>query len=135
MMTRLLILFKIPHGSVSQTVTTMLEYALLLALAFYLFIYCKRSANSLPLPPGPPGLPFGIGNLLNVPTVRPWEGYTALAHTYGTCCILSRCYLLILGYMQVKLCTYLCCKRTLLCLAPKRQQSCWRNIPTNPSFP
>lgn len=34
------------------------------------------------LPPGPPPLPL-IGNILDVPTYKPWRGYRALCAQYG----------------------------------------------------
>ncbi|KAH9911824.1 O-methylsterigmatocystin oxidoreductase [Epithele typhae] len=42
----------------------------------------RRRSRGRPFPPGPPGLPF-IGNLLDMPMVRPWEGLRELCHKYG----------------------------------------------------
>lgn len=58
-------------------------YALALVLALYVAHRLTRRANALPLPPGPRGLPFGIGNLFDMPTIRPWETYADLGRTYG----------------------------------------------------
>jgi cytochrome P450 len=42
----------------------------------------RRRAYPLPLPPGPPSLPF-LGNALQLDTKRPWLTYTAWGKTYG----------------------------------------------------
>ncbi|KAG2138826.1 cytochrome P450 [Suillus cothurnatus] len=42
----------------------------------------RRRAYPLPLPPGPPSLPF-LGNALQLDTKRPWLTYTAWGNTYG----------------------------------------------------
>ncbi|KAI0311891.1 cytochrome P450 [Amylostereum chailletii] len=41
-----------------------------------------RQQRQLPLPPGPKPWPI-IGNLLDVPKVRPWEGYAEWGRKYG----------------------------------------------------
>lgn len=51
------------------------------ALSFIGFLY-SRSKLTVPLPPGPKGLPL-IGALLDFPTSKPWETYTKWAHEYG----------------------------------------------------
>lgn len=43
----------------------------------------KSAVRSLPLPPGPKRLPV-LGNLLQLPQVRPWEEYQKMSQTYGT---------------------------------------------------
>ena len=41
-------------------------------------------SRSLPLPPGPPGLPV-IGNMLDFPKERPWLKFKELGNIYGEC--------------------------------------------------
>ncbi|KDQ53889.1 hypothetical protein JAAARDRAFT_415809 [Jaapia argillacea MUCL 33604] len=47
----------------------------------YLF-FAKRPRNGIPLPPGPPGLPF-IGNLLDVPNNYMWLKFEEHCKNYG----------------------------------------------------
>jgi hypothetical protein len=46
-------------------------------------ISLKRNPNGLPLPPGPKGFPI-IGNLLDMPTDKPWLVYNQWSKTYGS---------------------------------------------------
>lgn len=43
----------------------------------------RKRYSSLPLPPGPPGLPI-IGNLLNTPTEESWITFQRWRSEYGT---------------------------------------------------
>lgn len=42
----------------------------------------QRRSRGLPFPPGPPALPL-LGNILNMPTTKIWEGFRDLNATYG----------------------------------------------------
>ena len=57
-----------------------------------LFRQLKRgrdgSHNGLPLPPGPKGYPL-IGNLFDMPTVKPWVVYDEWRKTYGKIFIIN----------------------------------------------
>lgn len=43
-----------------------------------------RIKQLLPLPPGPPRMPF-VGNLLDMPEVKPWLKYREWCQKYGRC--------------------------------------------------
>ncbi|KAF7342508.1 Cytochrome P450 [Mycena venus] len=59
--------------------------ALLTASVFLLLcvLYLLRRANRPPLPPGPRGLPFGIGNMFDLPKHSPWHGYAQMGERWG----------------------------------------------------
>ena len=47
------------------------------------FLWGRRNnPDRLPLPPGPKGYPI-IGNLLGMPTYKPWEGFDQWSKIYG----------------------------------------------------
>ncbi|KAF8874760.1 cytochrome P450 [Infundibulicybe gibba] len=50
----------------------------------------SRNPKRLPLPPGPKGLPI-IGNLLSMPTVRPWLVFSKWSKIYGDIMYLNVC--------------------------------------------
>ncbi|KAJ3758757.1 cytochrome P450 [Lentinula raphanica] len=61
----------------------MLHQALILAtLALPIFVLLYRRNTQLRLPPGPKPLPF-IGNVLEIPTERPWIKYAEWGRIYG----------------------------------------------------
>ena len=65
---------------------------LALAAALLTFVYLRslsawrKRSRGLPFPPGPSPLPI-IGNMLNMPTVRPWEGLRDLCKKHGECTV------------------------------------------------
>ena len=54
-----------------------------LLIQFYQRRRTRNSSQGRRLPPGPPRLPV-IGNLLDIPKVRPWEMYLEKSKKYGT---------------------------------------------------
>ena len=66
----------------SWDITNILFAILGITLGLYL-AHRLRVRRSLPLPPGPKGVPF-LGNLYNMPTVKPWLTYKEWARSYGT---------------------------------------------------
>ncbi|TFK27950.1 cytochrome P450 [Coprinopsis marcescibilis] len=56
-------------------------YASAIALILFAGFKKARGASRLPTPPGPKGYPV-IGNILDIPSKRQWEGYHELAKTY-----------------------------------------------------
>ena len=58
-------------------------FAILAVVAgLYVWGICVTRSKRLPLPPGPRRLPI-IGNLLDLPPVRPWLRYSEWAKRYG----------------------------------------------------
>ncbi|KAK0223484.1 cytochrome P450 [Armillaria fumosa] len=60
---------------------------LLISFVFVVFLFYRRfrlyrRQGSLPLPPGPKGLPL-IGNLWDIPSEYPWLTYAKWSATYG----------------------------------------------------
>jgi len=58
---------------------------LVISLSLYLLVVFRdhRKRRGLPYPPGPQSWPI-IGNLLDVPSKRPWAAYTEMSNRYGT---------------------------------------------------
>lgn len=42
----------------------------------------KARSQGLPLPPGPQPLPI-VGNVFDIPTIRPWLGFRDMSKKYG----------------------------------------------------
>ena len=59
-----------------------------LLTALLIVVVILRRARRLPLPPGPPQWPI-IGNLLDMPTIRPWVKYREWCSTYSMYNILA----------------------------------------------
>jgi hypothetical protein len=57
---------------------------LVISLSLYLLVVLRdhRKRRGLPYPPGPQSWPI-IGNLLDVPSQRPWIAYTKMSKRYG----------------------------------------------------
>lgn len=58
-------------------------FGLVVFLCAVLLKVWARPGRTSPLPPGPRRLPL-IGNLLDMPSVKAWEGFAELASEYGT---------------------------------------------------
>lgn len=56
--------------------------AMSLVLVFLLFLYSLRRPRKEALPPGPRRWPL-VGNLFQLPRVKPWLTYREWAKTYG----------------------------------------------------
>ena len=54
-----------------------------LLIRFYQTRRTRNDSEGRRLPPGPPRLPV-VGNLLDIPKVRPWEVYREMSKKYGT---------------------------------------------------
>ncbi|TEB34027.1 cytochrome P450 [Coprinellus micaceus] len=74
------------YDSLTATYAPSVGVALASIVVFALLVRWKRSSKSalksLPLPPGPKRLPI-LGNLLQLPQVRPWEEYQKMSQVYG----------------------------------------------------
>ncbi|KZT66303.1 cytochrome P450 [Daedalea quercina L-15889] len=62
--------------------TSLFLTVVICAGAIFTIFTLARARKSHAYPPGPTGWPI-IGNLLQIPTVQPWLGYSAWADTYG----------------------------------------------------
>ena len=56
--------------------------ALLVTVWLRSIVKWRRRSHGRPLPPGPTPLPL-IGNMLDVPSFKPWVAYRELAAKYG----------------------------------------------------
>jgi hypothetical protein len=63
---------------ISMTFTLDYVAYAVVAVVLSLLLRKKRSSPKLPYPPGPKGLPL-IGNILDIPSTRPWLTYAKWA--------------------------------------------------------
>ncbi|KAG1892813.1 cytochrome P450 [Suillus subluteus] len=54
----------------------------LVGIGVYLLMRVFKQKNPAPYPPGPPGLPL-VGNVLDIPQVKPWLTFTKWGKMYG----------------------------------------------------
>lgn len=55
-------------------------------VVLFLARYLWKKRSSIPLPPGPRGIPI-LGNVYDIPSTRQWETYDIMAKEYGQCCV------------------------------------------------
>lgn len=58
------------------------QWPLLLAIACCAYLVYTRRASRLPLPPGPPRIPF-LGNVIQMPKEREWITFAEWGRKYG----------------------------------------------------
>ncbi|KAG2152857.1 cytochrome P450 [Suillus clintonianus] len=63
---------------------TWLNLLCLAGVGVYLVKQVFTKKNPAPYPPGPPGLPL-VGNILDMPHIRPWLTFTEWGKKYGEC--------------------------------------------------
>lgn len=68
--------------SISSPAMDYTTLVLLCLLWFICFLAMKYRKPEIPLPPGPKPWPL-IGNVLHMPTIRPWERYRKWCETYS----------------------------------------------------
>ena len=70
--------------SLGQAVTLLVVLSVVLILRYGLFgAQADKNRNVLLYPPGPKGN-FLLGNLLDVPTFKPWLSYTKMGKQYNS---------------------------------------------------
>jgi hypothetical protein len=63
---------------------TWLDLLCLTGVGVYLVKQVVIKKNSTPYPPGPRGWPL-IGNILDMPRIKPWVTFTEWGQIYGEC--------------------------------------------------
>lgn len=73
-----------PNTHLVQAMAQTLALALLSLVSFVVVrsLQKKRDTKGLPLPPGPPPLPF-VGNVVGIDTDHPWLAYSKWGAEYG----------------------------------------------------
>jgi hypothetical protein len=71
-------------GKIMQfpSITAVDGLVILTSFYFVLLLHDHRRRRGLPYPPGPRSWPI-IGNLLDVPSRRPWVTYSEMSKKYG----------------------------------------------------
>ena len=69
--------------AVKREVLPALYFLVFLALGHYVHKLWAR--KRLRMPPGPFPLPI-VGNIFDLPRIKPWEAYRKLSAKYGMCC-------------------------------------------------
>lgn len=76
--------------SMSLLLSTTFLDIIVACLALFIVLRLIFPARSDLLPPGPARLPFGLGNILDMPAQQPWQTFADWGDKYGLSCSSER---------------------------------------------